>query len=125
MSTPGASAWDGSAGQVSTAALAELRLTAGDVDTARLDRFAVAAIENIDSYLDGPVSVSDPAYGPRPETVFQVATNLTVEAYRRKDSPFGIANAWGQDGYAMRIPADVLAGSLTQLRPYKVRFGIG
>jgi hypothetical protein len=52
------------------------------------------------------------------------AAHVTRELYERKDAPFGVLGAWSQDGEAMRIARDHLAGVEYLLMPYKLGWGL-
>jgi hypothetical protein len=55
-----------------------------------------------------------------PPLVIEAAAQATAEMYRRKDAPFGITGAWGQDGEPIRVARDPLAGVEYLLAPYVV-----
>lgn len=117
VAPPAASLWD--LPSVVAGALEVLRLGAGDVDVPRVQAAAEAIVDKIDQFLDSP----DPlTVNP---SMLQAAVAGTVNEYRKKDAPFGVANAWSADTVAFRIPNDPLAGSYPLLEPYKRRAGIG
>ena len=117
MTGPAALPWDVDA--VAFAALDILRLDPSDTDAERITSAAVSATELVDFELDYETA---PASIPTP--VFDAAVNLTVETYRRKDSPFGVTDSWSVDGASIQLSSDVMRGVRSTLTPYKSRWGI-
>jgi len=107
--------------RVGTAALTQLRLGEQDGDAARVQTLAVVAVDLVQRYLDRTVPFDAVTMPP---AVIEAATTVCVELYRRKDAPFGVTGAWGQDGESFRISRDVLAGVEYLLLPYKSGWGI-
>ena len=118
VSAPAALPWDVDA--VAFAALDILRLDPADEDADRINDAAASATALVDSMLDHATA---PAEIPGP--VFDAAVNLTVELYRRKDSPFGVTDSWSADGASILLSSDVYRGVRSSLWRYKSRFGIG
>lgn len=117
MTGPAALPWDVDA--VAQAALDVLRLDPSDVDADRILTAATVAAEMVDYELDFE---TPPASVPGP--VFNAATTLTVELYRRKDSPFGVTDSWSVDGASIQLSSDVMRGVRSILDPYRSRWGI-
>lgn len=111
--------WDTAA--TAAAALAVLRLEAGDVDADRVAELVDAAGVQVNNYLDR--TGDDPVPAPPPADLADALTQIVVELYRRKDAPPSsidglIASSW-------RAPSlDPLAGVRSVLRRYKGRFGV-
>lgn len=104
---------------VAAEALDILRLDPADDDAQRITSAAMEATELVDAELDfetAPATIPGPVVG--------AAVTLTVELYRRKDSPFGITDSWSVDGAAIRVSSDVMRGVRSQLSRYKSRRGI-
>lgn len=109
--------------RVAELARAEMRLADDDADANRINRKAAVAVEHITTYLDPPVPwVDDPEKWPA--AIIDAAVTVTNELYRRKDAPFGLTEAWGDDGVRSRISSDPLAGVRHLLDPHKQRWGI-
>lgn len=112
--------WDPAA--VTAAALAVLRLTAGDVDADRVAALVPAAGARINDVLDR--DADNPVPTPAPAPLVDAIVHVVVELYRAKDAPPSsvdglIASAW-------RPPTvDPVAGVRAMIAPYKQRFGIG
>ncbi len=105
---------------VASEALAILRLTDQDADAGRVADYAAAAVEVIEAFLDPCEAWTDV-----PEAVQRAAAFVTVEEYRKKDAPFGVANAWSPDDYGpVRISGDWLGGVRYLLLPFKCAWGI-
>jgi hypothetical protein len=120
VAPPAANPWD--LVEVTTRALAVLRLDPADADAQRVADAAAQAVELVDAELDMPIPYLDAASIPAP--VMEAAVNLTVEGYRRKDAPFGLTDSWSVDGSYLRLSADVMKSTKSQLRPYKARRGL-
>jgi hypothetical protein len=101
-----------------------LRLDSSDPDLARLGQLAYAATALVDDRLGGAVPFDDPTAAPIPDPVTQACVTVLVEAYRRKDAPFGITGAWSADGVAMRVSKDWLDPVLFALQPYVQAWGV-
>jgi hypothetical protein len=108
---------------VAAAALAQLRLTDGDVDASRVADAVDPAGQSINQYLDrDPADAYDPTTAPA--QVQDAVVQVTVELYRRKDAPPAsidgmLAGAWRPQS------VDALAGVRAQLAPFRARRGIG
>ena len=105
-------------------ALAILRLTDQDDDAARVAAAAEAACQLVADYLD-LCGTWDSAV-PVPEPIPMACAFVTVDLYRRKDSPFGVLNAWSPDDIGpMRIGTDWLNSNAKYLlAPYKCGWGL-
>jgi hypothetical protein len=113
--------WDVAA--IADAALDVLRLDQTDTDADRVTAAAVQATALIDAHIDADVAPwDDPADVPAPVT--GAAVNLTVELYRRKDAPFGVADSWSTDGFPVHLSPDTLKGVASMLAPYVERRGV-
>lgn len=111
------------ADDVAARAMAVLRMQPGDADQERITQAAASALEKIEGYLDRD---ADPIVDPAPETIIQAATQVTIEAYRRKDAPFGVLNTWAEADYGpIRIGPDWVKGVETDLWSYRGSFGVG
>lgn len=103
------------------AALAIMRMDQSDEDVPRVEAAAVAVCSLIDEYLNRV----DPMPSPTPGPVRMGAVFGTVEAYRRKDAPFGVLDSFSaSDLGPTRIGADVLRGIESMIRPYKQQWGV-
>jgi hypothetical protein len=121
VAPPAAAPWD--VEDIASRALAILRLDDTDDDAPRVQTAAIEATELADQFLDyaeTPWTSSSEIPAP----VVGGAVNLTVELYRRKDAPFGVADAWSIDGALVHLSADVLKGVRGMLRPYRSRRGV-
>jgi hypothetical protein len=130
MTAPGY--WDGSTSELTALAQELLRLPADDPDIPRLTRCADAAIDAVADYLDPDTApgqeardVIFPEGQPVVSSLTEACVLVTVEAYKRKDAPFGIAGQWSTDGLAVRVSRDWLDPLKPQLQPKRVRFGVG
>jgi hypothetical protein len=123
---PNPSPWDGDPTYLVDTARSILRMASTDPDVAaRLTPLSYAITELVRSHLDEVISFDDEAQtAPIPEPITQSCVNALVEAYRRKDAPYGITGAWSPDGVAIRVTRDWLDGVLYQLQPYRQRFGV-
>jgi hypothetical protein len=124
--------WDGSTAQLTTLARELLQLSPDDPDMPRLTRCADATIDAVADYLDPPVADGQAARDvifldgqPVVSSLTESCVLVTVEAYKRKDAPFGIAGQWSTDGLAVRVSRDWLDPVKPQLQPKRVRFGVG
>jgi hypothetical protein len=120
VTPPAANPWD--LAEVTTRALDVLRLDPADADAGRVGEAAAQAVALVDAELDMPDPYSTASGIPAP--VLEAAVNLTVEGYRRKDAPFGLTDSWSADGAYLRLSADVMKSTKSQLRPYKARRGV-
>lgn len=123
MTTP-APSWDGDPLWLTEQAAAILRLEPTDPDMPRLGRLGLAVMELVRQHLQWLVPFDDPSVAPIPEPITDACINATVEAYRRKDAPFGITGAWAADGLSMRVSRDWLDAVLYSLQPYRQAWGI-
>lgn len=113
-------AWVADSSRVRDRALALLKLSA-PTDAERVGQVADGAVQLCDRYLDRPVQYTADTVPP---PVLEAAVLVTREMYMRKDAPFGIYGAWSQDGEALRIARDILAGVEYLLLPYKGGWGL-
>jgi len=113
---PATSLWD--INDVTDRALTVLRLHSGDVDEPRVGDAALVATGAVDSFVDAAEPFAPSA------AMVDAAVQVTVELYRRKDAPFGTANAWSTDTVPVPVGADSLHGVLMQLLPDKERWGV-
>jgi hypothetical protein len=120
VAAPAANPWD--LAEVTTRALDVLRLDPADADAQRVGDAAAQAVALVDAELDLPIAYS--TWSGLPAPVVEAAVNLTVEGYRRKDAPFGLTDSWSADGAYLRLSADVMKSTKSQLRPYKARRGV-
>lgn len=105
---------------VANAALDVLRLDPTDDDAARITVDADRATRLVDLELDeetAPTVVDPLAFG--------AAVTLTIELYRRKDSPFGITDSWSVDGASIRVSSDVMRGVRSELAKLRGRWAVG
>jgi len=118
VAPPAANTWDVAA--ITAAALAVLRLDAGDVDAARIGDAAEEATLRLDLELDAvdPIDTTgDPLYeGP--------AVSLTVALYRDKDAATGINASFTPDRFEP-VGGDPTARVRKSLVKLKRRFGCG
>ena len=102
--------------------MAVLRMDPADPDAPRVLEAATSAIRLVDEYLD---RADDPIVPPTPQPVLDAAVQVTVEAYRRKDAPFGVLNSWSENDLGpVRIGTDALKGVEPQLDPFAHRYGV-
>lgn len=105
---------------VAAEARAIMRMKDTDADAPRVDQYADAATQLIETYID-PCA----PWAAIPDPVQRAAAVATVEGYRRKDAPFGVLNAWSPDDIGpVRIGMDWLNPVLYMLLPYKCAWGI-
>lgn len=104
-----------------------LRLDPADSDVLdRLLPLSYAVSDLVREHLAEVVPFDDIANAdPIPEPVHQACITAVTEAYRRKDTSFGITGAWSNDGINMRVSRDWLESVLLVLQPYRQRFGVG
>lgn len=111
------------AATVTAAALAQLRLTDGDVDAGRVASAVGPAGQAINQYLDrDPADAYTDATAP--DQLQDAIVQVTVELYRRKDAPPTsidgmLAGSWRPQS------SDPLAGVRSMLAPFRTRRGIG
>lgn len=136
-----AGSWHDAIPAIAAAAIAQLRLTGGDVDAPRIAGKAPAACAAIDGYLDlrrfdaylapipgrvtytyGGAEVTAYAADEAPPDVLDAAVQVTIELYRRKDASFGVLTSGVEP---VRISADVLRGVASLLDPWREGWGIG
>lgn len=119
-----APSWNGDPAWLVEQAAAILRLPASDPDLERLGRLATSVMELVRQHLAWAVPFDDPSQAPIPEPITDACVNATVEAYRRKDAPFGITGAWSADGLSMRVSNDWLNAVLYSLQPFRQGWGL-
>ena len=117
VAPPAAADWD--VEEVAAQALAILRLGSGDVDKDRVQRAAVVACGRVDSFVDRATS-SDPT-----PAMVDGAVQATINLYRRKDAPFGVADSWSTDTVPVDVPGSPIAGARAEIVPDKHRWGVG
>lgn len=116
--------WAGDLSEIVAATLSQLRMDPADVDAARIEPYASAAVRRIDQYLD-PAEGGGQPFPPPPE-LFEAAVSVTIRLFRQKDAPFGVVGGWSDfDTGPVHIPTDILTGVYSQIRPLKEQFGIG
>ena len=120
--TPITTPWDGDPRYLVEQARQRLALAPTDPDLAWLGLLADSVVEQVRSALDSP---TDPLTYPVPAPVTVASILALVEAYRRKDAPFGVVGAWSADGVTLRVSRDWLDGVHAALQPYRVSFGVG
>ena len=108
--------WDEAA--VTAQALAQLRLTAGDVDAARVGGFVAVAGELLNTRMDRDA----PPPIPAPASWTAAIVDVTVQLYLGKDSPPADVDLAVAVGYA---PQDPLAPSKPMMAGSKQRWGVG
>lgn len=132
MSIPNGSVLPGGAGwteptwstpeDIRDRALAILRLPSTHPDAERILSSARTAIDLVDDYLD---RADDPLRVPPPDPVLDSTVIVCIEAYRRKDAPFGVLNSWSDSDIGpLRIGTDPLKGVEQMLMPYSHRYGV-
>jgi hypothetical protein len=118
VAPPAANTWDTTA--ITAAALAVLRMSAGDVDAGRVGDAAVEATRRLDLEIDAvdPIdTTADVLYeGP--------ATSLAVALYRDKDFATGINASFTPDRYEP-VGGDPTARVRASIVKLKKRFGCG
>jgi hypothetical protein len=115
--TPPATAdWDYE--DVAAKALAILRLDGTDIDAGRVSDQAVVACGQVDHDVDKL------AAAPPSPAMIDSAVATTIALYRRKDAPFGQADAWSLDTLAADVPDSPLAGVRGELLPDRERWGL-
>lgn len=108
-------------------ALEQLRLRPGDVDEDRVKRKARVACGLISQHLDRTEAFDAEASDTAVilDLLFEAQVQLTIELYLRKDTPFGVFNAYDDEATSFRIGADPLAGIRHLLISGKQQWGIG
>jgi len=115
--------WAGDLSEIVDAALAQLRIDPADVDSSRMEPYAAAAVRRIDTFLD-PEGTEDFPFPPPPE-LFEASVTVTIRLFRQKDAPFGVTGGYSDfDTGPVRIPADVLQGVYSLIRPLKRQYGL-
>lgn len=109
--------------QAAADACTVLRLATTGVDYDAMLVQAHAAGDRICLHLDrlDPIPGVEP--GVPPASLRVAHANVTVELWRRKDAPSGVANSWAPDLVGTGYGADPLAGSYHLIDPYKGRWG--
>jgi hypothetical protein len=99
-----------------------LRMDPTDDDSDRVFQAAESAVLLVNDYLDRD---DDPIVAPPPQPVTDACVQVTVEAYRRKDAPFGVLNSWSESDIGpVRIGTDPLKGVEQILAPFAHRYGV-
>jgi hypothetical protein len=112
-----ATAWTSSA---SILALAGVTAPTGD-DTA----WAVSCADGINAEIDVYLGLG--AIAPEPDrdgAIGRVADLAGVEAYKRREAPFGITGFADLEGAAVRLARDSLEGQKPTLDRWRVRTGV-
>lgn len=124
---PNPTPWDGDPAQVAEEARALLRMDPSDPDVIdRLVPLSWAASDLVKLHLAAVVPFDDVnAPAEVPEPIHQACIAVVLDAYRRKDTSFGITGAWSNDGINLRVSRDWLDPVLLVLQPYRERFGVG
>jgi hypothetical protein len=124
MTVTPAPPWTEDLTEVISRAMAVLRLESGDQDEQRVAEAAAAAAGLVDDYLDRGADYF--TTGDLPEPVLGATVQATVEIYRRKDAPFGVASGWSvtDEMGPLRIGTDWIKGVETQISPYRLSFGV-
>jgi hypothetical protein len=109
--------WDVDA--VADAALEILRLTAGDVDAARIRDLVPVAGQRVNRFVDraGPLEAAD-----APADLERALVDVVVALYRDKDTPPASPDLAFGLGYRAADPLSQERGALV---PHKERFPIG
>jgi hypothetical protein len=105
-------------GRVRDGALYLLKLTGDSPDAGRVSDLAELCLELIHDRIGATVYYDETTV---PLPIVEAGAVATSEMYRRKDAPFGIVNAWSEDGASIRISRDPLAGVEYLLAPYRLR----
>lgn len=123
---PNPNPWDGDPSQVAEEARSLLRLDPSDPDVVeRLLPLSYAVSALVREFLAWPLPFDDAAQTTEiPEPVHQSCIAALMDAYRRKDTSFGITGAWSNDGIAIKVSRDWLDPVLAVLQPYRQRFGV-
>jgi hypothetical protein len=90
-------------------------------DTAWADRCATAVNAQVDEYLGVDAWAPDP---DRDEAIAQLADLAGVEAYKRREAPFGVTGFADLEGAAVRVARDSLEGVKPGLARWRQRTGI-
>jgi hypothetical protein len=123
---PNPDPWDGDPAYLVDTARGILRMSSTDAEVAsRLTPLSYAITDLVRQHLAWalPFDAVDQT-APIPDPITQSCVNALVEAYRRKDAPYGITGAWSPDGVAIRVTRDWLDGVLYQLQPYRQGWGV-
>jgi hypothetical protein len=116
--------WNGDPLYIVGLARKSLNMRDTDPDNAILQRQVYAVMELVRSFLGWLTPFDDPANAPIPDVITEACTLGLVEANRRKDANFGVVGTYSEDGTAVRISADWLAGHLPQLATLKRSWGL-
>ncbi len=123
---PNPTPWDGNPTFLVDSVRSILQIGPTDPDVAgRLTPLAYAVTTLVREHLDQAIPFDDlEQTEPIPDPITQASVYALLEAYRRKDAPFGIIGAWSSDGVAVRVSRDWLDGVKAALQPYRERWGV-
>ena len=124
---PNPDPWDGDPAAVAETVRVLLRLDPTDPDVAeRLVPLAYSVSDLVREHLAEVLPFDDLEQAAViPEPIHQACISALADAYRRKDTSFGITGAWSNDGVSLRVSRDWLDPVLLVLQPYRERFGVG
>lgn len=114
--------WNGDPLYIVGIAKGQLGLRDTDPQVAVLQRQVMAAIEDVQTYLAFDYRAAENA--PISDVVTESVALVLVECYRRRDAAFGVVGTYSEDGTAIRVSADWLAGHAPQLHPLKRGYGL-
>jgi hypothetical protein len=120
VAPPAANPWD--VAEVTSRALAVLRLDPADADAERVAEAAAEACVLADELLDKVTPYATSTAIPAPAV--GAVVDGAVELYRRKDAPNGVTDSWTADGSYMRFSSDPTKGMRGKLRPFRERRGV-
>jgi len=123
---PNPAAWDGNPTFLVDSVRSILSIGPADPDVQnRLVPLSYAVTTLVREHLDETLPFDDVDQTTViPDPITQACVYALLEAYRRKDSMFGIIGAWSSDGIAVRVSRDWLDGVKAVLQPYRERFGV-
>src|SRR6478736_261125 len=123
---PNPAAWDGNPTFLVDSVRSILSIGPTDPDVQnRLVPLSYAVTSLVREHLDEALPFDDiDQTKVIPDPITQACVYALLEAYRRKDAPFGIIGAWSSDGVAVRVSRDWLDGVKAALQPYRERFGV-
>jgi len=123
---PNPAAWDGNPTFLVDSVRSILSISQADPDVQnRLVPLSYAVTTLVREHLDEELPFDDVDQTTViPDPITQACVYALLEAYRRKDSMFGIIGAWSADGIAVRVSRDWLDGVKAVLQPYRERFGV-